>query len=115
MQTMFICAILSSLLLIIAAFTHPSAVTHQSAVGQASRSTSFNRLTLDKQRLSSPYKTLDNVSGLYCSHVCGKDDECSAFNHNAATGSCEMIDSSGTEKQETEDRSWTVYAKGKYQ
>ena len=109
MEKLFICAILSSLLLIIAAFTHLS------SVGQASRSTSFNRLILDKQRISSPYKTLESVSGLHCSYVCGKDDECSAFNHNAATGSCELIDSSGTEKQETEDRNWTVYAKGKYQ
>ena len=79
----------------------------------ASRSTSFSRLILDKERLSSPYKSMEDTSGLQCSAVCAKEEECRAFNHNAGTGSCELIHWSSNEKQVTEDSSWTVYEKGK--
>ena len=97
----------SILLTVILVFTcHCSAST-------ASHSTSFSRLILNKERLSSPYKSMEETSGLQCSAVCAKEEECRAFNHHASTGSCELIHWSANEKQATEDSSWTVYEKGK--
>ena len=104
---MYTLAGLSSLLFTIIVFTR------HCPTSTASRWTSFSRLVLDEERLSSPYKSMGDTSGMQCSIVCGKEEGCRAFNHNGATGSCELIDSSANEKQETEDRNWTVFEKGK--
>ena len=87
--------------------------TRQISTGTASRSTSFSRLNLNNERLSSPYKSMEETSRQRCSAVCAEEEECRAINHHVSTGSCEMIHWSANEKQATDDISWTVYEKGK--
>ena len=83
-------------------------------LSKTSRSVRFYHLSVSNERFSSPYKTLDEASGLQCSAICVEEEECLALNHNAAIGRCELIDLSGLQqgKQITEDSSWTVYDKG---
>ena len=78
------------------------------------RSMPFERLSVNKERLSLPYKTMEKASSLQCSAACANEEECLAFNHHAVAGSCELIDSSGLqqERQATEDSGWKVYEKG---
>ena len=86
------------------------------AAAKTSHWTSFHRLPVDQERLSSPFRKVGNASGLQCSAVCHEEEECLAFNYHAVTGDCELINSSGLQLETlfTEDFGWTVYRKGKW-
>ena len=84
------------------------------SITAASSWKSFDRLVVNNERFSSPYRTLANASGLRCSTECAEEEDCLGFNHNAVFRSCELIDSWGLrqERHTTLDNVWTVYTKG---
>ena len=61
------------------------------SVTTASSWKSFDRLVINNERFSSPYRTLANASGLRCSIECAQEEDCLGFNHNAVFRSCELI------------------------
>ena len=92
-----------------------NAVTILCAAAKTSHRASFHRLSIDQERFSSPFRTVGNASGLQCSAACHEEAGCLAFNHNAVTGDCELINSSELQLETlfTQDFGWTVYRKGK--
>ena len=101
--------ILSIFFTIIAFIGHFS-VSHVTALQWAS----FDRLAVNQERFSSPYRTLTKASNLQCSVVCAEEEECYGFNHHAVFKSCELIDSSRLQRERlvTAENVWTVFTKG---
>ena len=74
----------------------------------------FRRLGLNGERLSQPYKTVENISHLACAYFCQKEG-CVAFSHHAAEGNCELTDEEGLALwyEQTGESGWVMYTTGR--